>query len=80
MFTETASETETQTKAEMKKWYTIQRDKKLRRERWGVPRDSERQNDRDRGIRKQEREKETGRKESRKQTELQYDKDRWQER
>ena len=32
------------------------------------------------GYREQEREKEKGGKESRKQTELQYDKDRWQER
>lgn len=63
----------------MKKWYT-HRETETETGKVGVPRDSERQNDRDRGIRKQEREKETGRKESRKQTELQYDKDRWQER
>ena len=46
---ETASETETQTKAEMKKWYKY-RETETGMGKVGIDRDSERQNDRDRGI------------------------------
>ena len=53
---------------------------KLRWERWGYRGTQNDKMTETEGYRKQEREKETGRKESRKQTELQYDKDRWQER